>query len=138
MNCDYTEDDAQRFVDHLMDIDEEIEYVKHLAVCKVCRQRVSDYSIIRNLTFFDVEAPDVKDRIYRKVGRPKSIVTFLIVSLVLSMVLFGSRIAVQTNNLETNLVLQALNNGNTTEDNVTSNETGAPEYMETAYSYGNW
>jgi hypothetical protein len=120
-----------------MEIDEEIEYVKHLAVCEVCRNRVSDYSVISNLVFFDVEAPDVKDKIYRKVGRSKSIAAFLMISLVLSMILFGSHIVVQ-NNLETNLILQALNNGNISEDNVASNETGAPEYMETAYSYGNW
>jgi hypothetical protein len=121
-----------------MEINEEIEYVKHLAECELCRKRVEDYSVINSVIFFDVEAPDVKTNVYRKIDRSKNFITFLVLSVALSMVLFGSHMIIQSNNVETNLILQALNNGNITEDGVTSNEARVPEYMETAYSYGNW
>ena len=137
MNCSYTEDDAQRFVNHLMSIEEEIVYAKHLSECEICQKRVEDYSILNTIVFFDVEAPDIKKNVYKKIGRSRSVVALLMASIVLSMILFGSHLVMQSNTLETNMILQALNNSSDNQ-NIPKAAAEVPAYMETSYSYGNW
>ena len=138
MSCNYTDSDAQRYLERLMDVDEEMSYIKHLAQCEVCQKRVEEYAIMNEMIFFDVKAPDIKKEVYKKVSQSKKITTLLMASLIIGMLLFGSHLALQINVTKTNTILQALNNGNNNGDNSQVAEIKVPEYMETSYSYGNW
>ncbi len=139
MTCNYTDSDAQRYLERSMSVDEEMAYIKHLAQCEVCQKRVEEYSIMSEIIFFDVKAPDVKKQVYKKVSQAKKITTLLMASVIIGMIIFGSHLAIQINATETNTILQALNNRNDNNgDSSQVAEIKVPAYMETSYSYGNW
>ncbi len=140
MSCNYTELDAQRFIDHTMDLEEEILYAQHLKDCEQCREFVEEYTFISKIMIIDVQPPNVKEKVYRRVNRARNVAVLLVISMILSMALMGSHLILQYNTLEANQILQALSNtdNSTGQDSNNFAEVKVPEYMETSYSYGKW
>ena len=140
MNCPYTDFDAQRFVDHSMDISEEIDYAKHLNECQSCREKVKQYYFMSQVVFFNVDSPDVREKIYRKFNRNKFTLTLVMASIILSTIFFSFHFIIPNRNSNMDNILQALDNSNIGNNNPSNafSEVKAPAYMETSYSYGNW
>jgi hypothetical protein len=139
LNCPYTDFDAQRFVDHSMDISEEMDYAKHLSECQSCREKVEEYYFMSQMIFFDVNPPDVREKVYRKFNRNKFTLTLVMASIILGAIFFSFHFIVPNTNSDINNILQALDNSNTNSNSSNAfAEVKAPAYMETSYSYGNW
>ena len=91
MTLDEHQKNLMRYIDGEMDDDERIEYKKHLETCDTCRQSITDFSMLKEVTetMKIADLPEVVwdkywEKVYNRIERSVAWFIFIIGALILS------------------------------------------------------